>query len=453
MRKAAHGGLRTFVFCGLWTVWVLGACATDEQQTDDPADIESVQQAARVDSYLATGCSTAVVAGLSRQIAEQIQCVAPGSLVPFAEGGGVVFNFSNVLPYLTPGAKEELEQAGADSGLILVNSAFRTVAQQYLLYAWYLRGRCGIPIAATPGRSNHESGRAVDVQNYGQLGALFPRYGWVQTVPGDPVHFDHVASPDLRGADILAFQRLWNRNNPGDPIGEDGQWGPATEARLAAAPAEGFAISGCEEASYGADLVLVDAPAQGAVGDRPVVRVDLRNTGNTTWTPTSTFLATTDPMDHDSVFYDVENWESPSRATGVDAVTPPGAVGSFSFVANLPPRGVDTVVVETFGLVEEGAQWFGPQGIRLEILVEGDGTTPPDDGPPGGDPGDPGDPPAPGDDDPPGPGNPADPPGDRDHHDNGVVGGCAASGASHTESPPALLIALALLVGTRRRRR
>jgi hypothetical protein len=56
------------------------------------------------------------------------------------------------------------------------------------------------------------------------------------------VHFDHLASPDIRGADVLAFQRLWNRNAPDDPITEDGSYGPMTEARVMRAPAEGFGI-------------------------------------------------------------------------------------------------------------------------------------------------------------------------------------------------------------------
>ena len=33
----------------------------------------------------------------------------------------------------------------------------------------------------------------------------------------------------LRGADVLAFQRLWNRNHPGDAIDEDGLYGPAVD--------------------------------------------------------------------------------------------------------------------------------------------------------------------------------------------------------------------------------
>ena len=153
-----------------------------------------------------------------------------------------------MLPYLDAAARADLYAAAAAGGgaVVKINSAFRTVVQQYLLYRWFQLGRCGIPAAAVPGSSNHESGRAIDVSNNSSWVTILGDHGWAHDVPGDPVHFDHVASPDIRGADILAFQRLWNRNAPDDVISEDGAFGPATEARVMRAPAEGFGIgAGC----------------------------------------------------------------------------------------------------------------------------------------------------------------------------------------------------------------
>jgi hypothetical protein len=49
----------------------------------------------------------------------------------------------------------------------------------------------------------------------------------------------------VSGLSVLAFQRLWNRNNPKDRLAEDGAYGPQTEARLARAPSAGFAIGAC----------------------------------------------------------------------------------------------------------------------------------------------------------------------------------------------------------------
>jgi Carboxypeptidase regulatory-like domain len=58
----------------------------------------------------------------------------------------------------------------------------------------------------------------------------------------DVVHFDYTGAGavDIRPLAVKAFQRLWNRNNPGDRIAEDGAWGPSTAARMDRAPAAGF---------------------------------------------------------------------------------------------------------------------------------------------------------------------------------------------------------------------
>ncbi len=197
-----------------------------------------------VSTFERSTCSTSVVLALSRQIAEEVDCLKPGQLIPFEAGPRIQFNGSAILPYLGAKARTDLYAAAAAGGgkIIRVNSAFRSVAQQYLLRRWFELGRCGITAAAQPGSSNHESGRALDLQNYNEWISLFAARGWSHSVPGDPVHFDHTGSPDIRGTDVLAFQRLWNRNAPNDKIAEDGSYGPMTASRLARAPAEGFGI-------------------------------------------------------------------------------------------------------------------------------------------------------------------------------------------------------------------
>jgi hypothetical protein len=215
-------------------VVALAGCAGD-------GEVRTIGQAETVESHVPGGCSTAVVIELSRQIAQEVDCLMPGQLVPLPDDDTFIFTGAAVLPYVSEEARADLVAAAA-SGTIEINSAYRTVVQQYLLYRWYQAGRCGITAAARPGTSNHESGRAIDVANWPERRAALTAHGWAQTVPGDEVHFDHLASPDIRGSDVLAFQRLWNRNHPDDPIDEDGFYGPQTEARIAAAPAEGFAI-------------------------------------------------------------------------------------------------------------------------------------------------------------------------------------------------------------------
>lgn len=228
-------------------VALIGACGGDDAAPPDaPADSPTGTPSIAgtpVGSFETSSCSTAVVIELSKQVAEETDCIQPGQLVKFDVVPGLQIAGGAVLPYLGADARDDLYAAAAMAATPMqITSAFRTVVQQYLLQRWFELGRCGITAAADPGRSNHESGRALDVSNYSAWITILGNHGWAHDVPGDPVHFDHLASADLRGADVLAFQRLWNRNAPDDPIAEDGAFGPATEARVKRAPAEGFGI-------------------------------------------------------------------------------------------------------------------------------------------------------------------------------------------------------------------
>ena len=187
------------------------------------------------------GCSTAIVAGLSKQLIAEQNCIRPNALDSFAGASGVSIG-AGVNAFLEPNAVSGLKAAvTAHGGSISINSALRTLAQQYLLYKW--QGTCGIQIAATPGNSNHETGIAIDVGDYSGWRTSLESHGWRWYGSGDVVHFDYIGagSVDLRADSVQAFQRLWNLNNPGDKIAEDGAWGPSTEARLAKTDANGFA--------------------------------------------------------------------------------------------------------------------------------------------------------------------------------------------------------------------
>jgi hypothetical protein len=191
----------------------------------------------------AGGCNTFIVDGLSQQLIAEQNCLSANSLVRFDGKPGVTVQ-SNVYPFLEPVAATALEAVAAGTP-IDVTSAFRTLAQQYLLYKWYGAGQCGISLAAVPGNSNHETGTAVDLSNYSAVISAMQSQGWTHSYPtSDPVHFDYTGSNtiDLRGDSVLSFQHLWNANNPADQIAEDGSYGPNTETKLAASPATGFAL-------------------------------------------------------------------------------------------------------------------------------------------------------------------------------------------------------------------
>ncbi len=351
-----------------FALFLSGGCALD---TGDDLDVGSSALASTVGDHVASDCSTEAVLGLSRQISNEVQCLTPDSFTRFDEGNGIVFSGSAVLPYLTPAGKRDLEAAvAAHGGQIQINSAFRTVAQQYLLVQWHDQGRCSITAAAAVGASNHESGRALDVGNWGEWTSALGNQGWAHDVPGDEVHFDHLSSPDLRGYDVLAFQRLWNRNHRDDMIDEDGLYGPATEARLVRSPAGGFDAGACgEKAPYDGQLVAAELPDLIAPGSRARVTVRIENTGSATWRQGATFLGTSAPMDRDSALYDPDTWVAPNRVATVSAETAPGDTGEFDFTILAPDD--EQVLTETFKLVEDGVSWFGPP-VELEVVVSSD---------------------------------------------------------------------------------
>jgi hypothetical protein len=99
-------------------------------------------------------------------------------------------------------------------------------------------------LATPPGASNHETGLALDIAEQAQWRKDLEanHFEWLGNI--DRVHFDYTgagATPHRR-SDVLAFQVLWNRNNPKDPIATSGHFDAEVEKRLKRAPAEGFAL-------------------------------------------------------------------------------------------------------------------------------------------------------------------------------------------------------------------
>jgi MYXO-CTERM domain-containing protein len=224
---------------------LLAAC-TPEAAPEPPEErVGAAQAFITVDQAVTAGCSTSQVAGLSQQIIAQGNCIEPGAFVDLPDKPNTSVG-SAVLPFLEEPARDALVAAlDANSGTSMqINSMLRTVAQQYLLYRWYQAGTCGIGLAATPGNSNHETGLAIDIQQYNSWKPILQSHGFTWLGSNDPVHFDYTGpgAVDYRGVDVLAFQQLWNLNHPEAPIDEDGDYGPQTEGALKQAPAEGFAM-------------------------------------------------------------------------------------------------------------------------------------------------------------------------------------------------------------------
>ena len=193
----------------------------------------------------APGCSTMVANGLSQQLIHEVNLMIPGVLVSFDELNVSLGNAA--YPFLQPPAKEALAKAIRDRGTTLrVNSAYRTIVQQRLLYGWRGgRGGCPYGLVAPPGRSNHQGGLAIDINDHFGWRPHLERYGWKWFGNADKPHFTYEVNgtQDIRNNAIKAFQRLWNRNHPDDRIAEDGIYGNNTEARINRTSVKGFTIA------------------------------------------------------------------------------------------------------------------------------------------------------------------------------------------------------------------
>jgi hypothetical protein len=182
---------------------------------------------------------------LAEQLLAEVECLRPGTLSRIDNIANVSLG-AGALPKLNSAAATALRNTVAGGGTMSISSSTRATAQQYVLYYWYSNGRCTsvVSLAAKPGRSNHESGVAVDVPAYTTWKSKLTARGFAWLGSSDPVHFDYRGSGavDIRPLAVKAFQRLWNRNHPNDRIAEDGVWGNATASRMDRAPAGGFAI-------------------------------------------------------------------------------------------------------------------------------------------------------------------------------------------------------------------
>ena len=185
-----------------------------------------------------TGCSTSVAQGLTDQIVSELNSM--GYSFKALDSSWVHCSSPCVNQLQTAAADALAEAAASKNDYITLNSAFRSSAQQYLLYNWYNSGICGIGLAATPGTSNHEGGRAIDTSYYDYWLSTLSAYGWVHSYPSsDPVHFDYTSVSDIASQNLKAFQRLYNRN-AGGSLAEDGIYGPSTSTALYNSPCSGW---------------------------------------------------------------------------------------------------------------------------------------------------------------------------------------------------------------------
>ncbi|MBM4358134.1 MAG: D-alanyl-D-alanine carboxypeptidase family protein [Deltaproteobacteria bacterium] len=200
-------------------------------------------------------CSTEIVRALSEQIIAEEGCLRPNAFHRLPDKLASASVEEVVFPFLAPVAQEALVEAieSARREPMTINSMLRTIAQQYLLFYWYKRGRCSIKLAASPGRSNHQSGLAIDILQPGRWKSKLSKFGFRWMGAKDKWHFDFVGRDAKEkaqvkriadahaGLDVRAFQRLWNKQHPDESLGESGVFDERTETALRRTPVSGFA--------------------------------------------------------------------------------------------------------------------------------------------------------------------------------------------------------------------
>lgn len=257
IEQAARGVTLSMLRYVLLLVLCVGCAQFDHTDTGDHHFHESAEAFAPKDVYNTVqdviqgrGCSTGPLKPLDVQIAKELSCLAQSPLGNIEQFPALLLG-EGVRPHLQSDAADALKRASNRIGRLVLTSGWRSVAQQHVLKSW--EGRCGIRIAATPGRSHHQSGLAIDTGDYRSRSVRNvlreEGFQWYCDVNNqgrlsgcaDPVHFVYDTGDDLRDVSVLAFQKLWNRNHPNDRLEEDGFWGPTTANRMNRAPIAGFA--------------------------------------------------------------------------------------------------------------------------------------------------------------------------------------------------------------------
>jgi hypothetical protein len=166
------------------------------------------------------------------QIIAELQVLTDGGLTKIRHRDGLVLA-EVVHPYLSKDAESSLGKIKYTKNLYL-NSCYRTVAQQMVLYQ--NANRCGL-VAAKPGKSNHQSGLAIDINDSHYWMEQLESVGWNKLGSFDDMHFDFPGN-NLQKLSVKAFQVLANKNNYS--LTTDGELGAKTLYALSNAPVEGF---------------------------------------------------------------------------------------------------------------------------------------------------------------------------------------------------------------------
>lgn len=253
-QRSFAGALRWFTLA--LVMLALTACQVEEDasprvgMTLHELALENARECVGIYTY-----PQALIDGLSIQLIDELRCMDPDWLEYYTpcKEIGCIWAYGPQPLAARPEVLAALRAAATSKNdYITLSAGYRDVAMQY--FSRWFRENCNPNFhAAEPGKSNHQGGRAIDVQSYNYWNDTLLDHGFTHPIPNDRPHYElygdsqfRAESAQLRVLSVKAFQVLWNKNHPDDQIGEDGIYGPQTKSRLGSSPIEGFPISGCE---------------------------------------------------------------------------------------------------------------------------------------------------------------------------------------------------------------
>ena len=193
-------------------------------------------------SEIIRSCDTGLARGLSLQLIAKLNRMTKTPLLVKIDDPSVDVSSKSVNPYLQPEAAAQLIVAAKRRGQVIkLNSCLRTTVQQHIIRRQFEAGLCGITAAALPGKSNHERGAAIDIQDPDDWRSELEDQNWSKLGIWDNMHYDFWnCRKDIAALQISAFQMLWNENNPNNLIAVDGSYGATTAAKIDLSPVDGW---------------------------------------------------------------------------------------------------------------------------------------------------------------------------------------------------------------------
>ena len=175
-----------------------------------------------------------------------------------------------------------------------------------------------------------------------------------------------LGAENCAGLDGGGSTTMWVNGEPGNGVinrpSDGAQRSVANALVISAPPLSAIPAMDARFISASYESIMVSEDSQ-------TITLAFQNYGSETWDD-SVLLATTDEPGRESVFYDTGSWVSSSLVAGLrEESVSPMETGHFDFIINAPFVDTVTDYVESFGLVHNETEYFGPLQNQIQLTV------------------------------------------------------------------------------------